>query len=126
MTEPATRYGSPADDWERAKLQAKDFLTACARRRATTTYSELCSEVDAIHLRPYSFAIVAFLNEICSEEDAAHGVMMASLVVRKDTGIPGEGYFRHAGRLGRDVSDREAFWRSEAEKVYAVWPALRD
>ena len=126
MTETALRYGSPVADWERAKLQAKDFLVSCARERATTTYSELCSEVGAIHLRPYSFAVVAFLNEICTEEDAAHGVMMASLVVRKDTGLPGNGYFRHAGRLGRDVSDREAFWRSEVEKVYAVWPEFRD
>lgn len=126
MTETALRYGSPVADWERAKLQAKDFLTSCARRRATTTYSELCAVVDAIHLRPYSFAIVAFLNEICTEEDAAHGVMMASLVVRKDSGVPGDGYFRHADRLGRDISDREAFWRSEVEKVYDVWPGLRD
>ena len=126
MTETALRYGSPVADWERAKLQAKDFLTSCARRRATTTYSELCSMVDAIHLRPYSFAIVAFLNEICTEEDAVHGVMMASLVVRKDSGMPGDGYFRHAERLSRDITDRERFWRSEVEKVYAVWPALSD
>jgi hypothetical protein len=121
MAHNETHFGFPVEDWERAKLQAKDHLTACARRRATTTYSELCSEVDAIHLRPYSFAIVAFLNEICTEEDAAHGVMMASLVVRKDTGIPGDGYFGHAGGLGRDISDREAFWRSEVERVWDVY-----
>ena len=121
MADTKTHFGSPVDDWELAKLQAKEFLTACARRRATTTYSELCSEVTAIHLRPYSFAIVAFLNEICTEEDAAHGVMMASLVVRKDTGIPGNGYFGHAGSLGRDVADREAFWRSEVERVWDAY-----
>lgn len=114
-------FGFPQRDWDLAKLQAKDHLIACARRRATTTYSELCSEVTAIHLRPYSFAIVAFLNEICTEEDAAHGVMLASLVVRKDTGIPGDGYFGHADRLKRDVSDREAFWRGEVERVWAEY-----
>jgi hypothetical protein len=121
MADNTTHFGSPVADWELAKLQAKDYLTACARRRVTTTYSELCSEVTAIHLRPYSFAIVAFLNEICTEEDAAHGVMMASLVVRKDTGIPGDGYFGHAGSLGRDTSDREAFWRSEVERVWDAY-----
>jgi len=121
MTETKTHYGSPIEDWETAKLQAKEFLTSCARRRITTTYSELCSEVTAIHLRSYSFAIVAFLNEICTEEDATQGVMMASLVVRKDTGIPGNGYFGHAGTLGRDVADREAFWRSEVERVWDAY-----
>jgi hypothetical protein len=123
MADIDTRFGFPVQDWERAKRQAKDLLTECARRLGTTTYSGLCDAVTAIHLRPYSFAIVAFLNEICTEEDAAHGVMMASLVVRKDTGIPGDGYFRHAGRLGRDISDREAFWRSEAQRVWEAYGA---
>jgi hypothetical protein len=121
MADEGTLYGFPVGDWERAKLQAKDLLAACARRRETITYSGLCEGVTAVHLRPYSFAIVAFLNEICTEEDEAHGVMMASLVVRKDTGLPGDGYFRHAGRLGRDISDRESFWRSEAQHVWAAY-----
>jgi hypothetical protein len=123
MADADARYGFPAQDWERAKLQAKGLLTECARRRGTVTYSDLCDSVTAIHLTPYSFAIVAFLNEICTEEDAAHGVMMASLVVRKDTGIPGDGYFGHAVRLGRDTADREAFWRSEAERVWEAYGA---
>ena len=122
MADKETRYGFQSTDWESAKVQAKDFLTSCAHRRGTTTYSELCSQVGAVSLHPYSFAIVAFLNEICTEEDAAHGVMMASLVTRKDTGLPGDGYYRHADRLGRDISDREAFWRAEVERVWAAYP----
>ena len=64
---------------------------------------------------------MGFLNEICTEADAKHGIMLASLVVRADTGMPGDGYFRHAERLGRDLSDREAYWRSEVERIYAVY-----
>ncbi len=116
-----TRYGYPRQDWERAKEQAKVSLVACARGRGTTTYSGLCDDVTAIRLRPYSFAMMAFLNEICTEEDASHGTMLASLVTRKDTGLPGEGYFRHASRLGRDVSDMTAFWESEVGRIYSVW-----
>ena len=116
-----TWYGFPKRDWAAAKEQARTALIACARERATTTYSGLCEDVTAIRLRPYTFAMMAFLNEICTEEDAAHGVMLASLVTRKDSGLPGDGYFRNAARLGRDVSDHRAFWESEVERIYSVW-----
>lgn len=120
-----TRYGFAAADWERAKAEAKEFLISCARGRATTTYSELCDLVTSVRLRPYSFAMMAFLNEVCTEEDAAHGVMLASLVCRKDSGLPGSGYFRHAARLGRDVRDPENYWRSEVERIYCVFSPER-
>jgi hypothetical protein len=116
-----TRFGHPVADWERAKRQAQATLRQCARERRTITYAGLCEAVDAVHLRPYSFAIVAFLDEICAEDDAAHGIVLASLVVRRDTGMPGEGYFRYASTLGADVSDRREFWESEAERVYTAF-----
>lgn len=117
-----TRYGFPREAWSAAKEQARDFLIGRARERGTTTYSELCEVVTAVRLRPYSFAMMAFLNEVCAEEDAANGVMLASLVTRRDTGLPGEGYFKFAAGLGRETFDREAFWRSEIERIYAAFP----
>jgi hypothetical protein len=116
-----TRYGFPRSDWELAKKQAKTFLVGRAAERGTTTYSELCEAITFVHLRPYSFAMMAFLNEVCAEEDAEHGIMLASLVTRRDTGLPGKGYFRFAASLGRDVFDEEAYWRSEVERIYAAF-----
>lgn len=117
-----TRYGYPVADWDSAKAEAKQHLVSCARERRTTTYSELCEAVASARLRPYSFAMMAFLNEVCTEEDAVHGVMLASLVCRKDTGLPGAGYFRHAMRLGRDTRDERAYWESEVERIYRAFP----
>ncbi|MGB4442515.1 MAG: hypothetical protein WBJ62_09890 [Coriobacteriia bacterium] len=116
-----TRYGFPLPAWDAAKAQANALLEERARERATTTYAELCREVTAITLKPRSWAIMGFLNEICTEADARHGIMLASLVVRADTGMPGDGYFRNAARLGRDVSDPEGYWRSEVERIYSVF-----
>jgi hypothetical protein len=116
-----TRYGFPVPAWEAAKQQANAFITERARARGTLTYSELCRSVDAITLKPRSWAIMAFLNEICTEADARYGIMLATLVVRADSGLPGKGYFRHAERLGRDVTDPQAYWRAEAERVWAVF-----
>ena len=120
-----TRYGFPLEAWEAAKLQANGLIESRAAERGTLTYAELCREVTAITLKPRSWAIMGFLNEICSEADAKFGIMLATLVVRADTGLPGDGYFRHAERLGRDVSDRVAYWRSEAERVWAAFSRER-
>ncbi|MBN1193269.1 MAG: hypothetical protein JXA36_06240 [Coriobacteriia bacterium] len=120
-----TRYGFPLEVWEAAKAQANLLLEERARVRGTLTYAELCREVTAVDLKPRSWAIMGFLNEICTEADAVHGIMLASLVVRADTGMPGEGYFRNAARLGRDVSDPEGYWRSEVERIYDVFAPER-
>jgi hypothetical protein len=116
-----TRYGFPIEAWELAKEQANALLIERARERRTITYAEICRSVDAVSLKPRSWAIMGFLNEICTEADAKHGIMLASLVVRADTGMPGNGYFRNAANLGRDVADREAYWRSEVERIYEVF-----
>jgi len=116
---------SPLDAWEAAKAQANTLLEQVAQRRGTITYAEICRDVEPITLKPFSWAIMGFLNEICTEADAAHGIMLASLVVRADTGMPGDGYFRNAARLGRDVSDPEAYWRSEVERIYDVFSPER-
>jgi len=120
-----TRYGFPVQAWESAKIQANAVLEERARERGTITYGEICRAVSAIELKPRSWAMMGFLNEICTEADAARGVMLASLVVRADTGRPGDGYFRNAARLGRDVSDPEAYWRSEIERIYDVFSPER-
>ncbi|MDY0340136.1 MAG: hypothetical protein RBS17_02845 [Coriobacteriia bacterium] len=120
-----TRYGFPFEAWEAAKAQANALLEQVARDRGTITYAEICRNVEAIELKPFSWAIMGFLNEICTEADAAHGIMLASLVVRADTGMPGNGYFRNAARLGRDVSDPDGYWHSEVERIYDVFSSER-
>jgi len=120
-----TRYGFSLDAWEAGKQQANALIQQRARERGTLTYAELCREVTSITLKPRSWAIMGFLNEICTEADARYGIMLATLVVRADSGLPGDGYFRHAERLGRDVSDRETYWRSEAERVWAAFAEER-
>jgi hypothetical protein len=116
-----TCHGFPRADWDAAKREAEAALIACAARRDTMTYAGLCDAVGSIRLRPYSFAMVAFLDEICTGPDAEHGIVLASLVTRKDTGMPGEGYFRCAARMGCDISDRGEFWEGQVERVYAAF-----
>lgn len=122
MTETrATRFGFPTADWEAAKAETKALLRERARARSTVTYGELCDSVHSVRMFPRSRALLGMLHDVCSEEDAERGIMLASLVVSKATGMPGEGYFAFAQELGRSASDREAFWRAEVERIYATY-----
>jgi hypothetical protein len=115
-------WGYTDDEWETAKLQAKAALREHARNRETTTYSGLCDDITVARFRHYSWSLMALLGQICSEEDADRGIMLASLVCKKGgDGLPGEGYWAWASKLGRDVSDREAFWTCEVERIFASY-----
>jgi hypothetical protein len=116
-----TYYGMPREEWPRVRERAREFIVGCARQRRTTTYTEISEVVEPARVPPYSYAMKALLNEICTREDAERGVMLASLVCSKATGVPGDGYFDCADRLLRDTHDRRAFWESEVERVYEAF-----
>jgi len=115
-----TKWGIPLPQWEQARASMRTAMLARARMRETITYAELAQAVGETGFRPRSWALMAMLGEVCRDEDPVHDVWIASLVVRKDTGMPGEGYFSYAEREGLDVSDRVGFWR---ERVQRVWNA---
>jgi hypothetical protein len=64
------------------------------------------------------------LGEVDTETDARLGCMVASLVVRADSGMPGDGYFHFAAtELGRPIDDRREFWQAEVERVWDAYAA---
>lgn len=119
--ERGTRWGVPLELWADAREQARTALLERARAGATLTYAELARAVSETGFQPRSWALMALLDEVCREEDPVHDVWIASLVVRKDTGIPGDGYFAYAAREGFEVSDRSAFWRDRVQRVWNAY-----
>jgi hypothetical protein len=116
-----TRWGYGLDEWDVARDQLRTALVARARAHATVSYADACAEITVARFRHYSWSFMALLDEVCRLEDGANGTILASLVVRRDSGMPGEGYFTWAARSGHDVTDREAFWRTEAARVWAAY-----
>ena len=50
--------------------------------------------------------------------------MLSAVVVRKDTGEPGDGFFELAEELGKfnpNSQQRNSFWRQELQDVYSTW-----
>lgn len=98
------------------------MLVEAARQRSTVTYSDVALRVFGGRVPARSRLIMDILGEVDDEMQAARGIIIASLVVRADSGVPGAGYFAFiADRFGRDVSDPRRAWQLEAEKVWAAF-----
>jgi len=109
-------------EWQDSTARLRALVTDAASSRSTVTYGEAARVAFGGRFSARSGALMDLLSEVDTQEEAATGVMIASLVVRKDTGMPGEGYFAFARDvLGRPVADRSAFWRGEAEKVWQAY-----
>lgn len=110
---PSYRHGFPESDWETAKEQARQAMVKRARRGRTMTYTDLCSEIEAISFDPHDPRLPHFLGQISTEEDAAGRGMLTAVVVHKHDGQPGKGFYDLARKLGRSVLVEEETWIAE-------------
>jgi len=115
-----TAAAAKAEKQERVRESMRAVLTDVAARGATITYADLALAVFGPGIPARSPALMRVLGRVCDDEDARTGVRLAAVVVRADTGMPGDGYFTWAASLGSDVSDRAVAWRADVE---AVWRA---
>lgn len=115
------KYGFLDAEWANLKEVVRQILRTAAQDREVMTYSELCDRLP-VSLFPGSWRLSGLLREVCTEEwDAGNGRLCA-LVVSKATGIPGAGFFKGSHHLdGSDISDPEAFWAEEVERVFELW-----
>lgn len=100
-----------------------DFLIQVARTGGLTTYTDagavagldMASEIDRIH-------IAQILDDINTDENSQGGPMISALVIYKDKGRPGPGFFTCARGLGRLTdSDEDGFWAREVTSVHHWW-----
>lgn len=115
------RYGFNKNQWKAAKAEGKKILSECAKHNRKLAYSDFAKKLQSIQLGPRSPRLFDLLGEISTQENAAGRGMLSALVVRKDYGQPGEGFFDLAQKLGRDISNKHEFWTEEVKRVYAAW-----
>lgn len=114
-------------EWEDARTRLHELLISAASSRSTVTYGEVARVAFLGRFSARSGALMDLLGEVDDQAHRERGIMIASLVVRADTGMPGDGYFTFAqGELGLSVSDRARFWRDEAEKVWRAYAGQDD
>ena len=118
------RWGFSEEEWAEARRALEQLLAEVGRSRSTVTYGEVARRALGGRVSARSSALMDLLGEVDTEADARLGCMVASLVVRADTGMPGEGYFHFAAtELGRPIGDQRAFWETEVQRVWAAYRA---
>ena len=122
------RWGFSAGEWSGALDRLSRLLAETAAARATVTYGDVARVAFEGRVTARSGALMEALGDVDRATEAQRGVMIASLVVRADTGIPGDGYFAFASdELGRDVrAERRVFWEREVARVWDAYAPHRD
>ena len=98
----------------------REKLIAVAKHRDTVFYSGVARLAD---LPVRSRSLFQLLDEISTHEHEAGRPLLTAVVVRKEDGMSGQGFFKLATRLGhhREGEDRKRYWIWERDRVYAEW-----
>jgi hypothetical protein len=107
--------------WVEVRAEIRQLLIDVARAKQVITYSELTSMLQTAYLHYHSSMLARLLVEIGGEEVEAGRPVLPALVVTKQTGLPGHGFFKLAAERGYDVSDPEEFWQKAVQEVYEFW-----
>jgi hypothetical protein len=124
-----SRYGYPITKWEIAKRELRNILIEHAKSDVEMpTYTEIAAELTTIAFGPSDlvYALSAMLGELSvAEDEAGHGLISA-IVVSKENGQPGQGFFDLAASLGKKVNPKNheskmVFWIAEVRAVQNHW-----
>jgi hypothetical protein len=110
-------FGFKAETWEKAKLEATCAIVRAGRRGDLIFSSDLAKQISTITIQPHSHEMDLLLDQISKEEDAAGRGILTALVVLRDEGIPGSGFWASATDLGRKIKDKVTFWAEEVKRV---------
>jgi len=98
-------------------------LIRTAQKRRTIYYKDV-AEIMGLPIRGEHMAREAgqMLGEISEWEHKEGRPLLSAVVIRDDIGIPGEGFFKLARKLGKFQGQNEQdFWESELQEVYNIW-----
>ncbi len=119
-SQPSSQSISAAQ-WKTLKEEMRDILIGVARTCGTITYSELAAAIRTAHMHQRAPLFHKLIRDMDRDERRAGRPSLAALVVRKDSGIPGQGFYSGVNVADGDSFDPEVYWRAEFDKVCDYW-----
>lgn len=115
-------YGYTRRAWETGRDEMYRILERIASQQKTISYGDLSGALRTISIGPHESSMAAMLGEISEQEDACGRGMLSAVVIHKgDDSRPGQGFFKYAAQLGRDISDPDSMWVAELKRVHDAW-----
>lgn len=119
------KYGLTTERWQAALDEIRDLCVNVACNGGTITYGDLCAQLSVIHPHPGSYVFHALLRAVCESEEQAGRGLLCALVVNKETGMPGQGFFKMIATK-RDCIDLIGCWQAELTSLYRYWSAHKN
>jgi hypothetical protein len=109
--------------WEAVTEEIRSILTDIARQGLPPiSYSELCRHIQTASIHYHSHLLTRLLIEVGRREMEAGRPVLPALVVSKQSGIPGPGYFKVAdSHDSLPDADARQQWQADLDQVYAYW-----
>jgi hypothetical protein len=121
-------YGFPEAEWIATRSWLTKKLGAVAATGNTTSYGVLCNEIakaGLLRLEPHGQPLAGLLGQINVIEHDADRPLISAVVVSKDGGEPGVGFWNIARDLGIEfgdsVDEREAFWLESLKACFEYY-----
>ncbi len=105
--------------WDAVRAEMREIMIGAALAQRTLTYAELCAAVRSAHLHYHSPLLTRLLVEIGTAESEAGRPMLPAVVVTKQTGMPGAGFFLREN--DEPIENPDVYWRDALEQVYSYW-----
>ena len=99
--------------------KARPILIEVAKKKTLITYNDLMTRLRG----PGRAYIGEIVGEISILESQQKHPLLSAVIVRKDTKIPGEGFWglTYKTQSAKTGVGRRNFWVSELNKVYDYW-----
>lgn len=118
----------PEETWLAAREWLTHRLRQVAHGEGTTYYGDLCAEmnkVGVITLEPHGAPLAGLLGQINVMEHDQNRPLLSAVVLSKETGVPGVGFWNISEQMGIDVGgtdeERDRFWVKALGACYAYW-----
>ena len=103
---------------QKLKSEITEIMVYQARMKKTIFYGDLCRKISSVNLNPNDQLLHDILGEISIESVRADKDMLSVFAVRRDTDMPGKGFFSFAKKVGYSIGSRERFVKEQMDLVH--------
>ena len=103
---------------QKLKNEITEIMVNQAGMKKPVYYGDLCRKISSVNLNPNDQLLHEILGEISIDSVRADKGMLSVFAVRRDTGMPGNGFFSFAKKLAYSIGSREKFVKEQMELVH--------
>lgn len=108
--------------WDEKKREVRCLLIKQVKKSDEfLTYGQVCDMVENCPFEPGWHIFHDLLGEISWEEYEEGRPLLSVIVVNQETMKPGGGLIKLAEACGYDVTDPDAWWLKEVERLQRFW-----